>query len=202
MADPLVLATVLALKIAGGNWIAPPNFSEDICNKLEPDFRTAQENSVCGNLHDIDLVSSAVWWEARNKGLAAKTQIAYSVLDRGSFHSTSASIPETLSRKDQFPWFTDRRIKDREARTSKFSIEQQAWEEAVMVATLVYASDEKTPLLKRPCNSNPTMFDAEWNLKKRIKERGNSKEAKRLSGILKHGCHVDGIVFWNEQYAK
>lgn len=168
--DPIVLATVAALHIPGGTgWLK-------------------KEES----LHDIELVAEMLFFEGRNRGDRAQAGLAYSLLDRGSFHSASASVPDSLARKNQFPWHDDKHRARRQRLTATFGLEQLAWQRAVMTATLVYASDEKMPLVRRPCPGNPTMFDDLRNMKRR------AKKDPKIGRILAKGCIVDGIVFWDE----
>lgn len=131
------------------------------------------------SLNDLQHVAEAVYHEARSRSLHAQIGVAFSVLDRAAGrHSTSNDIPGHLAAKGQFPWWGKK-----QRRMDKFS-EALAWKQAVMVATLAYASDDKTPLLPRPCPGNPTMFD-------------DVRNQVRLGKPIK-GCVVDGIAFWKE----
>jgi hypothetical protein len=160
MPDPLILATVLALQIPGGTtWM----------QKHE-------------SLTDIEHLAEAVWHEARNKSYTAQTQVAFSVLDRSSYHSASASVGETLAKRAQYPWFEKRQ--GRLLKIERSPIEAYAWKQAVLISVMVYASDDKTPLLRRACPGNPTMFD-------------DARNQRRL-GLKRKGCVVDGIIFWEE----
>jgi hypothetical protein len=144
------------------------------------------------SLEDIQLIAEAVWHEARNQTFLAKAGVAFSVLDRGAFHSRADDIAGHLAHPKQFPWFGKSHTERRRRAMARFS-EAVAWRDAVQTAALVYASDDRNPLVQRPCAGNPTMFDDAKNLQRR------AEKDKRIAGIAARGCVVGGLIFWNEE---